>query len=354
MKSVLYTVWKHLNKKKDVQPWVYRLHKYLSKKLIKKGRIDSFTPLKIKGNLKEELKEIITQTFQPLKGNLKEELKEIITPSLQGRGIPEPFQPLLCCCYKKFLSLKLHQNTMETLIIGSSHAYNGYRADEKYNEINAAEVSQDLYYSYEIYKKFADAPALKNIVCFFSVFSPGTVLELSKKERFRCDFYKVVYDIPYRFIPEKLKENTLKALAEYLESRIDDIDMDMQYVGNCDYSGFLNDIDVKERVQKHLKHNKRSNRQTKYIKEMAALAKEKGHRLYIVFPPCTAAYMRELPPTEELYPDLMLLKDNFKILSFLGDARFEDSDFGDCDHLNQTGAEKLTALIREAITAESR
>ena len=45
----------------------------------------------------------------------------------------------------------------------------------------------------------------------------------------------------------------------------------------------------------------------------------------------------------------MKLKKQVKILSFFGDERFSDSDFGDSDHLNGQGAQKLTAFIRDSM-----
>lgn len=40
-----YKIWKHLNKKEAASLWEYKFHKHLSKKLVKKGIIPSYTPL---------------------------------------------------------------------------------------------------------------------------------------------------------------------------------------------------------------------------------------------------------------------------------------------------------------------
>lgn len=250
--------------------------------------------------------------------------------------------------YKKFMGLRLHEQTVKTLILGSSHGYYGYRADEKLDEFNGAETSQDLYYSYEIYKQFSDAPKLKNVVLFYSVFSPGNILELTA-EKWRCDFYRLFYGIPYRFTPEKAKENVMKSLAGFILSEQEKAPVDTHYTGNCDYSFFLTGFDINERVKNHLKGNRRRQNQTEFVRKSILLAKEKGHNLYIVIPPHRFDYTNLLPPFEELFPDLLAIKDDVNILSFLRDPRFQDSDFGDMDHLNQTGAEKLTVFIRDAL-----
>ena len=254
--------------------------------------------------------------------------------------------------YKKFMGLRLHEQTVKTLILGSSHGYYGYRADEKLDEFNGAESSQDLYYSYEIYKQFSDAPKLKNVVLFYSVFSPGNILELTA-EKWRCDFYRLFYGIPYRFTPEKAKENVMKSLAGFIISEQEKAPVDAHYTGNCDYSFFMTSFDLNKRVKKHLKSNCRRENQTEFVRKAILLAKEKGHNLYIVIPPHRSDYTNLLSPFEELFPDLLAIKDDVNILSFLRDPRFYDSDFGDMDHLNQTGAEKLTAFIREAMNGNN-
>lgn len=285
----------------------YRIWKHLSKKLIKKGVIEPFRSRRI------------DKGFLP----------------------PEPME----VSRKKFFSLKMKENTVKTLVIGSSHGYYGFVADDGYNEFNAADTSQDLYYSYEIYKKFADAPKLKNVVLFYSVFSPGFSIELTE-EKFRSDFYRYIWDIPYRFTPDGSRPEALKEIALFVQNE----KPDASYVGNCAYSFFMGGISTEERVGHHLKHNRRRQNQTEYVRKAALLAKEKGHDFYVVIPPHRSDYTKLLPPFEEVFPELLALKNDVKIVSFLGDERFEDSDFGDMDHLNRTGAEKCTALVREILS----
>ena len=82
---------------------------------------------------------------------------------------------------------------------------------------------------------------------------------------------------------------------------------------------------------------------------MAALAKAKGHDFYVVVPPFRSDYMALMPPFEETFKELLAL-DGVKILNFFGDENFSDGDFGDTDHLNKSGAMKLTRLIRDKIS----
>ena len=76
---------------------------------------------------------------------------------------------------EKFFQWQKNKNKTTTLIVGSSHGLYGYRAEGP--EFNLCDVSQDLYYSYRLYALSCDFPQLKTVVLFYSVFSPGHVLE---------------------------------------------------------------------------------------------------------------------------------------------------------------------------------
>ena len=235
------------------------------------------------------------------------------------------------------------------MIIGSSHGFYGYRAEESLHEINACEPSQDLYYSYEIYKKYANAPRLKNIVLFYSVFSPGSLLELSCHNHL-CDSYKFIYGIPYRFTNECEREKIRSVYTSFIVKIKNH--PDFHYVGNVQKPVFF-PLDAEKRAKEHLKGNKRNENQTFYVEKAAKLAREKGHNLYVVIPPAHSDYIKNLPPFEELFAELLKLKDNVKILSFFGDDRFTDADLGDTDHLNEQGAKKLADIVRDIMDKSS-
>ena len=99
MKSLSYRLWEHLDKKTSASSIACRLHRRLSEKLLKNGKIDLFYPLA---------------------------LKEAYQPDI----------PAIRTAYKKYFSLQLFENAMETLVVGSSHGYYGYHADEKRHEIS--------------------------------------------------------------------------------------------------------------------------------------------------------------------------------------------------------------------------
>lgn len=326
-KTFLYRLWKHIDKKKYVSLPAYKLHAYLTKKLMKQGVISAFSNLKLK-----KYRWLDETQFHP-------------EPNLPFFIQKDSFEHF----YKKFLCLQLRENTMETLVLGSSHGLYGYRADDSRNEVNACIASQDLYSSYEFYKKYAHAPRLKNVVLFYSVFSPGFITELTTEKGF-SDLQRFFFGIPYRFSFDDEKRELFRNLARLVAEEREAL-KDYSYIGNCEYTFFIPpETDAESRVSAHVKHNRRNNNQNEYVKELIQAAGEKNHNLLIVIPPVRSDYAKLLPPFEELFPDLLRLKDDVRIVSFLNDGDFSDDDFGDTDHLNKTGAEKLTEKIRNHLS----
>lgn len=75
-------------------------------------------------------------------------------------------------------NLNLKINTVETLVLGSSHARVSFIEDEK--SINMGIDAQDLYYSYKLLEKYIHTiPNLKNIILYYGIFSPGHELDKS-------------------------------------------------------------------------------------------------------------------------------------------------------------------------------
>ena len=107
-KKLFYRIWKHLDKKKYVSLFGYKIHAYLSEKLKKQGIISSSSNLKLKRY------RYLYETLFPSEPHL---------PPFILKATFELF-------YKKFFCLQLRANTIETLAVGSSHGWYGYVADD--------------------------------------------------------------------------------------------------------------------------------------------------------------------------------------------------------------------------------
>lgn len=251
--------------------------------------------------------------------------------------------------FQKAYSFFESTSEIETLAFGSSHGYYGYIAAEK--EFNLCETSQDLYYSYALYEKYAGKlKNLKTIILFYSVFSPS--MELQKtSESFRCVYYTAFYDIPYK-LPDLAKKTGL-VKDEKITSQIGKDFLRKPISknrGNFSFDTYEAVIlSAEQRAASHLKHNKRNNTQTEFVTKMGDLAKQNNHKLFVVIPPMRSDYRELLPPTEELFNALIsqISDKDISLINMYDSPDFSSDDFSDTDHLNQKGAEKLTAKIKE-------
>ena len=89
--------------------------------------------------------------------------------------------------------------------------------------------------------------------------------------------------------------------------------------------------------------------------DVVLVEKQSGWTMYIplmiVVPPVTEEYLSHIPPQINLFEKLEVLMDPYQgkvlYLNCYRDKDFTNEDFADCDHLNQRGAEKLTAKIKQ-------
>lgn len=109
----------------------------------------------------------------------------------------------------KYWGLNKNISTIKTLVLGSSHGQYSYIPDD--SEYNIALPSQDLYYNYKIYEKYADKMKnLEEIVLFYSVFSKGFEVEKTSA-RFICLYYAFLFNI----FPKTVKASIF-VLIEYI------------------------------------------------------------------------------------------------------------------------------------------
>lgn len=250
----------------------------------------------------------------------------------------------------KFIGFIKNQKKIKTLILGSSHG--DYSISSKIpflNTYNLCLPSQDLYYSYNLYKT-VKSTNLKNVILFFSVFSPGFDL-IKTSEYQRCFLYKLIFNIPYKnklSIDQKNEEIKYK---KYIDQIKNNFLLDDNYVG-CDDNNYFSKINlsVKDRAIKHLRENNRNNNQIRYIKDMNSLIERNNQKLIIVIPPTRNDYKKILPKSTIIFQKLFEFSKmhNIKILNYY-DINLNDSNFWDTDHLNEKGAKKITKDILKAV-----
>ena len=193
---------------------------------------------------------------------------------------------------------------------------------------------------------------LKNIVLFYSVFSPKN--DIQKGPFFqRSAYYKKFFNIPYKDInlakEKQMEEIELKYEKEYwpyaqkIAQRID-----------LNYPDFLMD-DIPEHtlaeMQEMKKHDLKMNQGTEdiYLKKIIALTRDKGYKLFIVLSPYQRKYMDLFPDKEILFRAPIKYEkqyDNIKIIDLWSSNDLTEMDYLDETHLNKKGAQKINLILK--------
>lgn len=246
-------------------------------------------------------------------------------------------------------SFKINKYNIQTLIIGSSHGDYAVNPLFLKNTFNMSMSSQDLYYSYYLYKK-NNTKKIKNIILFYSVFSQGFNL-IKTSEKQRCLLYSLIFDIPFQSKIDILEIEKNKYI-QYLNNLKKNLIIDNNYLGYEQHHFFIKlNNSIKNRAKKHYKENIRNNSQLIYIEKICKLAKNNNQNIFIVIPPAQEKYRSYIPKSDILFKKILETTNKFKIkiFNFYEDKRFLSNDFWDSDHLNNRGAIKLTKLLKNNI-----
>ena len=256
---------------------------------------------------------------------------------------------------KRAMLLK-SKDSIKTLAIGSSHGDFGF--DPKYcpDSFNLCCRSQDLKHTYYLYEKVsAICPSLKNVVVFYSVFSSGSVMEMSPSEKEICVALNVLFKLDIEY-----EDAGLKVLCHHGKDIWGD-NFSCELEG---FNGFLPKFGkgviseaygATNRANDHLKFNARSDANI-YLIRILLLAKRLGHKTFIVIPPVRSDYRAATGgDSTHLFKSLFEILDlnyDAELINCFDSNEFDDSQFADFDHLLPTGkgTKTLSTHIKKAIT----
>lgn len=234
--------------------------------------------------------------------------------------------------------------SIETLFLGSSHV--AYGVQPRYfstASYNLGSNSQDLCSSYQLYSLLQPKlPRLKSIILGYSVFSPGFDLQQTSLRRI-ADILAYHYE-GFQSDGHSTPDETKMIIRLSKHARVRHNEMGYLYPPQLPIDAET----VEQRVETHMRENLRGTGQNSYIEKFVEGTRLNGHSFSIVLFPARQAYKALLPAKDILFADMLRLakQGRVRVVDFYDDSDFNDSDFHDFDHLNETGARKLTEKLK--------
>ncbi|MYN47059.1 hypothetical protein GTP23_18610 [Pseudoduganella sp. FT93W] len=144
----------------------------------------------------------------------------LVTPALQNSIM---FHAI------KRTALQEFGHEISTLVVGSSHGDCGFNPEFFPGSFNLCTSSQDLKFSSLLYEKAVEqCPGIRNLILFYSVFSPGSVLEKSPSENYHALSLNELFDLGLDF--EDMDE-TSTWLGANIKGRLDGVSKQAGYMG---------------------------------------------------------------------------------------------------------------------------
>ncbi len=254
-----------------------------------------------------------------------------------------------------------HKASIDTLVIGSSHGDFGFDPSFFPGAFNMCCRSQDLKYAYLLYEHLtAQAPNIRQVALFYSVFSSGNWMEKASTESEICPALNELFGLGLHYEDPKLGR-----LAQLIEGRLDQLRLDIEGT-----RGFIPQLGkgfspasygAQNRANDHMKLNKQTDANIWLIKLLQKI-RQKGQKFCVVLPPVRSDYKAATGgKTQTLFaPLLQILKDeglNDKenIINAFDDDGFKDDYFGDYDHLLPLGegTHRLSCLLAQHFGASA-
>jgi hypothetical protein len=248
-------------------------------------------------------------------------------------------------------------STISTVCLGSSHEVYGFDPRLIKNSINPCSVSQDLSLSLFFYRYCVEKCInLKEIVLFFSIFSPGFELVLSS-DAWRCACVKAFYE--HYQLPDSLLTffQGVSLIAKTTEAMISGINSGAisipELYAGMGYYAWPNPHcvfhDAPARVNSHLDLASLRNG-LPALEQIVSLSQARKINLLIVTPPYRSDYMALLPPWMSMFSSLAQTVENMPgvyVKNAMLPSVFKDEFFGDTDHLiaGGPGSTLLTRMI---------
>jgi len=261
-----------------------------------------------------------------------------------------------------------HSATIQTLILGSSHAYFGinpvYFSE---NTFNASHISQSLNFDLAILNKYQNNLGnLDVIILPISYFTLFGKLE-NGTEAWRVKNYTIYYGINPKSLSDcsellsnNLKRNLSRLYYYYIKNK-NDITCTEHGWGTTYKSEWVNDLQKtgKTAAKRHTSDDIFSEKRTKIFNEnlnilnsFSEFCNQRNIKLIFLTTPTYYTYRENLNADQydkmvETINNFVNKHSNCYYLNWFEDIDFFAEDFFDADHLNEIGAEKLSRKLSQ-------
>ena len=262
--------------------------------------------------------------------------------------------------YKKAY-LDDNARSLDILFLGNSHVFYGINPEFlTLNSFNASHPSQTLKYDFEILDKYKnDFQKLKYIVVSLDYFTLFTTLE-SGLEPWRVKNYTIYYGLNstnkisdfFEIFSNKMSLNLGRILDYYFQkkSTISCSKTGWGFAYNSSKNQDLVSTGKSAALRHTVGNDMYFNENIKTLKSIIELAQKKGVKVIILTSPAYFTYTENLDKnqmekTVKVATEMTHNYGNCQYLNLLSDSSFIKSDFFDADHLNESGAERLTRKL---------
>ena len=265
--------------------------------------------------------------------------------------------------FKRFGVMEECRKSGEMLVLGSSHAFYGVKTDSIPAAYNLAFVSQPLAYDRFIFETFLKKPnQLKFVVIPVSAFS--LFGERGETETWKEEAYVRYWGYPaknftdkffiFGNLPQQLKQ--YKKTQKRVKRRGIPEAFRMSKTGwGTHQATFAQDEAFRkaaaDAAARHCCVDLENIAAFEELEKLVSLARENKIKVILFTPPAHKFYYEKLEPRQmkkmyELLSRFEGMPDVF-YLDLLKSPLFVDADFGDADHLNPAGAEKLAKHLHQ-------
>jgi|WetSurMetagenome_2_1015567.scaffolds.fasta_scaffold56814_2 hypothetical protein len=272
----------------------------------------------------------------------------------------------------KYNEIKNNTENYKIIILGSSHSFFGVNPEYfEDSALNIANVSQDLKYDkFILDKSLVTLTNVKTVILPISYFSLLSDTD-SGIESWRKYFYIHWFGYP---ISELFNINSFSVITSYpskiaLLSLINKYFLKNNFEPDWSSSGWgLNYSDEnqsdliltgkKAAERHHIKDTSFYDRNILLLDEIVAICKKRNIKLLLFTPPAYTSYrehlsQKRLDQMTSLLRNITEINENVTYINLIDDERFIKNDYHDADHLNHTGAKKLSIILNEYLSMEN-